>query len=342
MSDLTEQNTPSSNTDSTSAVFDKTNALLLAPLDVSRIRDRWLDYYFTPTQKQIKPYAARTMTLISRTLTSYPAMWMRGPQHVPPFIHPTQCSHQGGWPESLANCLSLLRLCESAALGSEQLVRDSVQREMSRLASVIEESTRSQGLDDHLAALSALQAYLLLSTHAYSSCKARPRLATFNPSLITSLHDLAARVSTAGVVCPEEVGQLPAAVPKWEGWILAEAKRRTIYCVYMFEDLYNHENEAVSYLGEELGLLPAPASKWVWQAKDKDSFALEFSEWTKVWDGGRCLAIAEFWPRGVGDTLSDLEAQEWQRKREERIMRYSEAVDEFGMFLLAICTATFA
>ncbi|ROV87498.1 hypothetical protein VMCG_10506 [Cytospora schulzeri] len=345
---LTHQSLRPSAWDSTSVVFDQSNANLLTPLDVSRIRDRWLDYYFTPTQKQIKPYTARTITLISRTLSSYPAMWTRNQSHIPPFIHPTQWSHPSGGPESLANCLSLMGLCDTAAPGSEQLVRDSVQRELSRLASVIEGSTsRSHGLDHHLAALSALQAYLLLSIHAYFTRKTRPGLETFSPGLITSLHDLAAKVSTSGIVCPEEVvGQSPAAaaaaVPAWESWIMAEAKRRTVYCVYLFEDLYNHEHDAASYLGEELGLLLAPASKWMWQALSKSAFALEFSEWTKAWDGGGGLVIAEFWPREVGDTVNDLAAEEWQRRREERIMRYSENVDEFGMFLLAVCTATFA
>ncbi|KUI62605.1 Oleate-activated transcription factor 1 [Cytospora mali] len=339
-----DQNLNPSYLENQSAVFNKDKALLLTPLDVSRIRDRWLDYYFTPTQKQIKPYTARTMALISRTLFSYPGMWLRNQSHIPPFIHPAQCANRsGGGPESLANCLSLLRLCDAAAPGSGQLVRDSVQREMSRLASDIEKSTLSQGLDDHLHALSALQAYLLLSIHAYSSCKTRTRLEIFSPGLITSLHDLAARVSTAGIVCPEEVvGQSPAAVPAWESWIIAEAKRRTVYCVYLFEDLYNHEHDADSYLGEELGLLLAPASKWVWQAKSKESFAVEFSDWTKTWGGGRGLVISEFWPKAAEDMVGDLAAEEWQGKREERIMRYSETVDEFGMFLLAICTATFA
>lgn len=336
-----------SDTENTSAIFNKANATLLTPLDVSRIRDRWLDYYFTPTQKQIKPYTARTMKLISRTLSSYPTMWLRNQSHTPPFIHAAQWPRQSGGPESLANCLSLLRLCDTAAPGSEQLVRDSVQGELSRLAGVIEDSTaRSRGLllDDHLAALSALQAYLLLSIHAYSNCKARrPVLQMFTPVLITSLHELAAKVSDAGIVCPEEVaGHSPAGVPAWESWIMAEAKRRTVYCVYMFEDLYNHEHDAASYLGEELGLLPAPASKWMWQATSRDSFALEFLDWTKAWGGGRGLVIAEFWPREVGSTADDVATEEWRRNREERIVRYSEAVDEFGMFLLAICTATFA
>ncbi|KUI71268.1 hypothetical protein VM1G_07316 [Cytospora mali] len=205
------------------------------------------------------------------------------------------------------------------------------------------ESQRPVFNKDNALLLTPLDAYLLLSIHAYSSCKTRPGLEIFGPNLITSLHDLAAKVCTAGIVCPEEVvGQPPAAVPAWESWIIAEAKRRTVYCVYLFEDLYNHEHGADSYLGEELGLLLAPASKWVWQAKNKESFAVEFSDWTKAWGGGRFFVIAEFWPKEAEDMVGNLAAEEWHGKREERISRYSETVDEFGMFLLAICTATFA
>lgn len=326
-------------------VFADTIAGLLAPLDVSRIRDRWLDCYFTPTTKQVKEYPARVMALMSRTVSSYPAMWIRNQSHPPPFIHLAQCRQNATMPEPLANCLSLLRLCASAAPGSDDLVRDSVQREMSRLATVVEEGVRSQTgtLTHHLSCLSALQAYLLLSIHAYFVSKTRPDLRVFTPDLITTLLDLTSKVSAVGIMCHEEVGGTMLArppIPPWESWIIAEAKRRTIFCVYMFEDVCNYENHAATYLAEELAPLLAPASKWIWHAADRKSFKAEYLEWLKAWDGERGLAISELWPNEPGENGNDADEARRRNEKMERISRWSESVDEFGMFILAVCTAT--
>lgn len=270
-------------------------------------------------------------------------MWIRSQSHIPPFVHPAQCSYQTDMPKPLANCLSLLRLCENAAPGSDELVRDSVKGEMSRLVTVVETGASDQTMAHHLSCLSALQAYLLLSMHAYFASKARPTLGIFQPDLITTLHDLASKVSATGIMCPEEVGDslsLGAFLPQWETWITAEAKRRTLFCVYMFEDVYNYDNSATTYLAEELATLLAPASKWTWKATSRSSFKAEYVEWIKAWSGQRGFVISELWPKEPHDNTND--ALEARRKREtaDRISRWTENVDEFGMFLLAVCTIT--
>lgn len=183
--------------------------------------------------------------------------------------------------------------------------------------------------------------------HIYFTSKARPDLGIFAPGLVAILHDLASKVSALGIMCPEEVGGADLAgsyVPRWEAWIIAEAKRRTVFCVYMFEDVYNHDNGATTYLAEELAALLAPASKWAWQATSRDSFGAEYSAWARAWGGERGLAISELWPKELGDPSADADDDgEDARRREktqERISRWAESVDEFGMFLLAVCTTT--
>ncbi|KAF3771244.1 hypothetical protein M406DRAFT_230823, partial [Cryphonectria parasitica EP155] len=317
--------------------------LLLAPLDVSRIRDRWLDYYFTPTTKQIKEYPARIIALIARTLSAYPAMWIRNESHVPPFIHPAQCYHQEVMPEPLANCLSLLRLCQNAAVGSEELVRDSILRELSRLVAVVGEDVQDQTLRQHLWCLSALQAYLLLCLYSYAAVKTRPSLGIFGPDLISTLHGLASKVSAAGVLCLEELGGGPSTgtpPPRWESWIIAEAKRRTLFCAYMFEDVYNYEMQSATYLADELAPLLAPSSRWLWQARDRNSFEAEYADWTKAWSGQRGLAISELWPSEAKEDIDGAIMAQRAQETKDRISRWTEGVDEFGMLILAVCTAT--
>lgn len=214
---------------------------------------------------------------------------------------------------------------------------------MSRLANAVEEGVRNQTLAYHLSCLSALQAYLLLSIHAYFVSKTQPNLGVFAPDLIATLHDLTSKVSAVGIMCHEEVdGAMFAgpSIPRWESWIIAEAKRRTIFCVYMFEDVYNYENHATTYLAEELAPLPAPASKWIWQATDRKSFKSEYSEWSKARNGERGLAISDMWPSELRESGDDAAEARRRKEKTERISRWSESVDEFGMFILAVCTAT--
>lgn len=336
------------NNDAAASFTDHTPVTLLAPLDVSDIRDRWLDYYFTPTTKQIKEYPARVASLMAKTLASYPAMWICNQAHSPPFIHPAQLQlfdHQEAiMPQPLANCLSLLRLCHNAAPGSQDLVRDSIHREMDRLVASVGDGVHNiQSLQQHHLCLSALQAYLLLSVYSYHASKSQSGLAIFGPDNIATLHDLASKVSAAGVLCPEEVGGASLTsgpIPRWESWIIAEAKRRTIFCVYMFEDVYNSENHCTTYLAEELAPLLAPGSKWLWQARDRAAFETEYAHWTRAWSGQRGLAISELWPRVVSDRFDEATEALRKQETEQRIARWTEDVDEFGMFLLAVCTTT--
>lgn len=209
---------------------------------------------------------------------------------------------------------------------------ESVHREMDRLVTLIDAET------DHLETLSALQSYLLLSIYAYNNRTLFPDI--FNPNAISTLQDLASKVSAMGLICPEELG---SGVPSWECWVIAEAKRRTVFCIYFLENLYNTDLGAASYVGEELALLPAPAAKWLWQAEGRSSWEGEFDEWAKSWERRKGLVMAELWPRrGMdGDDIAGEEEDNLRLEREKRIARWTEGADGFGMLLLAVCVATY-
>lgn len=352
--------------------LDFSDIRLISSVDVSRIRDRWLDFYLAPSTKQVKPYTPSTVSLISRTLQSYPSAWLRNPEHPPPFMHAAQCSPPSGMPRALSNCLSLLRLLESRAPGSEGLVQETVRREMSRLAAADQSPPHNavQPLANagHLAALAKVQAFLLLTIQAYFARAALPGL--FQPSMISGLQELASGMSATGLVCGEELdlrrvggggaataatGAVPSTLaPTWEAWIVAECKRRVLTTVYYLENVYNFNNGAPSYVGAELAPLPAPCSKWLWHAKDRRTWTAEWTAETRTsWDSGR-LVMSDFWPRaattttdasehGASDAAKNLlpHVEAWSRMQQERIAAWTEGVDEFGMLLLAVCTATY-
>jgi hypothetical protein len=103
---------------------------LIPAADSARIFTRWMDPFLPPTQKLKKP-PAYTIQYSLRVLRSYPRMLLRK-GCVPPFIHPLQLATPNP-PVPLVNCVSLVRLWESKAAGSEAIVRDTVRREMQRL-----------------------------------------------------------------------------------------------------------------------------------------------------------------------------------------------------------------
>lgn len=104
---------------------------LVPSTDILRIGTRWLDSFIplpTHVRKELLP---NTVQYMSRALKSYPKMMLRNGRF-PPIIHSSQleCQIQ---PVPLVNCVSLVRMWECRALGSESLVMDTLRREMERL-----------------------------------------------------------------------------------------------------------------------------------------------------------------------------------------------------------------
>lgn len=77
-----------------------------------------------------------TAMLMYRILTSYPMM-MRGPESLPPFIHPSFLSHdetsENTSFESLTTCMSLMQMVSTHAPGSRRLLWKNVRLECERL-----------------------------------------------------------------------------------------------------------------------------------------------------------------------------------------------------------------
>lgn len=102
------------------------------------IRDRWIRPYFMSTlgrteiPKVVLPY---TIQYIKRILSTYPRNMLKD-GHVPPIIHHAQVKGNE-IPRALANCYSLVRMWEHAVPGSEEIVMNTLGREMERLASEV-------------------------------------------------------------------------------------------------------------------------------------------------------------------------------------------------------------
>jgi hypothetical protein len=172
--------------------------------------------------------------------------------------------------------------------------------------------------------LAAFQAYLVYAMIIFFSLNETESF--IDRQMMTDLQDFACEVSSLGLVCPEELSHKR---PPWESWIVASTKRRTLYTMYMFDSVFCAHDALPNFLAKELESLPAPSSKVLWEASEKDIWEDEYNLYLSEWaDGG--LKIDELWP------VPDNELVE----RRKRINRWLKSVDEYGMMLFAVTLGT--
>lgn len=138
-----------------------------------------------------------------------------------------------------------------------------------------------------------------------------------------ALQEMAFRVAQGGLVSQAELGQ---SQPSWESWIVVSAKRRAILAFCLLNNVYNAENGAPNFLAEELRDMFVPGAKSLWGAKTRLDWEREYRCHLSRWEDGQ-LKLSELW------RLPDTGTSE----RRERISRWVETADEFGMMLCALC-----
>src|ERR1700744_63305 len=127
--------------------------------------------------------------------------------------------------------------------------------------------------------LAAFQAYLTYAMGLFFS--ALPDESLIDRQDTINLQEFASDISSTGLVCPAELAH---ARPDWESWIVASAKRRTLYTMYMFDNIFCSVNGLPSFLGEELESLPASASKSLWEAPGREVWEKEYNRYLSIWE----------------------------------------------------------
>lgn len=147
---------------------------------------------------------------------------------------------------------------------------------------------------------------------------------------MTNLQELACSSSHRGLTCAADLRRVR---PRWEEWIVAEAKRRTLYVMYLFDSVLSAHEGFPTFLGTELQGLPAPANTLLWQARCRYDWEKEYNMYMAQWmEGG--LTIDELWPMPAG-----LEESQVVRRR-ARLDHWLENIDEFGTMLYAVMSCT--
>ncbi|KAJ9306528.1 hypothetical protein DTO217A2_3880 [Paecilomyces variotii] len=169
--------------------------------------------------------------------------------------------------------------------------------------------------------LAASQAYLIYVIMAYFS--PAQGIPLVDSSTIVHLQEFSSRLALGGLISAAE---LMHTRPSWESWIVASAKRRVIFASYLFNNVFNSTNQVPVYLAEELGDLPVPGSKLLWEAKDRVTWEKEYDRHLSLWEDGD-LRTFELWRS----------PETGSPNRRKRIHQWLRSVDEFGMMLFATC-----
>jgi len=138
-----------------------------------------------------------------------------------------------------------------------------------------------------------------------------------------TLQNLAFRAAKTGFTCKAELSRTR---PPWESWIIASSKRRTLFTMYLFTNVYNSDHGLPNFLSDELRDMFVPESKALWEASDRGSWTREYNRHLSKWEDGMLL-ISELW--GSSETGSEA--------KRKRIGRWVQSTDEFGMMLFAVC-----
>lgn len=294
---------------------------LICPINVDEIATRWLHPYVPIPGQVTKDYHPRISDLIYRVLKSYANGTISGAKY-PPFTHASQM--QVPVPsQTLVNCFSIARICDNSRPGGSQIAAEVVQKEMSKIA----EQAASVVPDIDL--LANFQAYLIYTMISFFHLNQGDNLSSLRQAMM-SLQDLACTTSRRGLVCSAD---LQNTRPSWEAWLVTETKRRTLYVLYLFDNVLSRQEGLPTFLGTELRGLPAPSNKTLWEAKTRREWELAYNSHLVQWPEGG-LRIDELWSMPPGFDEASM------AQRRARVDQWLVEMDEFGMMLYAVTSCT--
>jgi hypothetical protein len=145
-------------------------------------------------------------------------------------------------------------------------------------------------------------------------------LPLFEDGLFRRIRQLIYNCAKSGLMLPEESENTR---PGWETWIHITTKRRALLSLFLIHWAYSVYHCLPSYDCKELGLIPAPCPRYLWQASDRKTWETLYNRWLAQWDGNIYFQW-EFFLIEPGMRM-DPRAEKWL-----------EDADEFGMLFISI------
>ncbi|KAK8055061.1 hypothetical protein PG993_000288 [Apiospora rasikravindrae] len=241
----------------------------------------------------------------------------------PPFIHAMQM--QVPVPsQTLVNCFNIARKFDHPLPEVGRRSAKSSKREMSKTS----ELAASDFTDIDI--LTIFQAYLTYTMIAFFRLDLRKNLSFLREAMMR-LQDLAYIASKQGLTSSADQQHTR---PSWEAWLVTEAKRRTLYVLYLFDNVLSLQQGLPTFLETEIRGLPAPCSKSLWEAKTRREWDEKYNDHLVQWPGGG-LRIDELWP-----IPADFNGASITRRR-SRVDQWLVDVDEFGMMVYTVLSCTY-
>lgn len=153
-----------------------------------------------------------------------------------------------------------------------------------------------------------------------SPSKDSPNPAINDDIVFQKVESLVYQVVRGGLFLKEERSQTR---PSWEAWIHVTSKRRAVLSLYLLHWAYSVLHKVQCFDCRDLGFMPAPAPKMLWQANTSHEWNTKYIHWLSRWSGQIYLQ-AEFGKIPPGAALND-RAEKW----------LGEA-DEFGFIMASI------
>ncbi|CAG8910173.1 unnamed protein product [Penicillium egyptiacum] len=288
----------------------------LAPMiDAEEIRDRWLrPYISSSTVQEPKQLNVHTIQYLTCVLKSYLRNLLNSTP--PPFVHSMQ--QMGTCPPVLAYCFTLVRAWLTRIPGCEPLILGTMRGEMRKIEN-------QDALRSDFDSLCSFQAYLIyfMTMHFFPRTDTVEEPGPFDSQALIEMQQIAFQSAKAGLICRAEESHTR---PTWESWIVASAKRRTLFTMYLFTNVYNTQVGLPNFVAGELRGTMAPESKILWEASDRAVWERAYNRHLSRWEDGM-LEISELWRSA--ETGTDA--------RREKIERWLQSADEFGMMLFSVC-----
>lgn len=287
---------------------------LVCTIDADGISNRWLNPYVPAPCQKAKTYDPTVTAFIHRMLRSYASIAVHA-RGIPPFVHSLQLG-EGVESGPLHTCLNNIRLYERT-IPNDGTATDLLRQEMDRIFEQRDEYRMPTSL-------AAFQAYLLYSLVLYFWVSDGRGSIMIQPMM--QLQELASITAKQGIACLAEQQHTR---PKWEAWIVAEAARRAMYIMYLFDGLLSARDNIPSFLGTELTELPAPACQNLWNASGRQDWERRYNSFLAQWPEGY-LTIDELWPAPQDFDESGVS------RRQVRVDHWLEDVDKFGTMLFSV------
>ncbi|KAL4964999.1 Zn(II)2Cys6 transcription factor domain-containing protein [Aspergillus stella-maris] len=268
-----------------------------------------------PSQDNAAALYNHSMEFIFRVLRAWPRMLAEEFQ-TPPLIHHSQIKDDKSLPLPLANCFTLVKMWHGHCQGAEEMVQRLIIDEINSLLTKFEE------LDEPtlLAVLQAVTIYIIILL--FPSGRPRPMIPDYN--LFRKIQDLVNFTAATGLFLQEERERVR---PTWEAWVHVTSKRRSVLALYLIHWAYAVFHNIPPFNCRELGFMPGPAAKILWQAQSEQEWSSLYIKWLARWDGHGYLQ-GEF-DQIQGGILMPPRAEKWL-----------EETDEFGMIMMSIVNAT--